>query len=240
MANHVILTGEEHRTLRIVTARGAELGDAVMSSLVVPNEFRRVQNDYPILFRLTPQRDRFQALAMFGFEPGENLFLDGDRWDAPYRPLAMQIQPFLIGHPTVEGGDKQIHLDLDSPRVATDGEGVRVFDDLGRPTPYLEGMAEQLGELDAGWQQTDGFFAALTRHELLEPLTLEITLDDGSTNRLVGYHGIAEECLHQLDASALGALHADGHLLPVFMAMASLANVTKLIARKNRRGAAHG
>ncbi len=77
MANHVLLNSEDHRTLRITSAHGADLGDAVMSSLVVPSEFRRVQNDYPILFRLTPQRDRFQALAMFGFEPGENLFLDG-------------------------------------------------------------------------------------------------------------------------------------------------------------------
>ncbi|MFZ5793848.1 MAG: SapC family protein [Sphingomonas sp.] len=240
MANHVLLNSEDHRTLRITSAHGADLGDAVMSSLVVPSEFRRVQNDYPILFRLTPQRDRFQALAMFGFEPGENLFLDGGQWDARYRPLALQIQPFLIGHPATPGGDKQIHLDLDNPRVATGGEGVRVFDDLGRPTPYLETIAEQLGELDAGWQASEGFFAALTRYELIEPLTLEITLDDGTTNRLVGYHGIAEERLQQLDAVTLGELHAEGHLMPVFMALASLANVAELIDRKSRRNAARG
>jgi hypothetical protein len=240
MANHVLLTSEEHRALRINPSRGADFGDAVMSCLIVPSEFRRVQNDYPILFRLTPQRDRFQALAMFGFKPGENLFLDGTRWDARYRPLALEIQPFLIGHAATPGGDKQIHLDLDSPRVATGGEGVRVFDDVGRATPYLERVAELLGELDIGWQATDGFFAALNRHELLEPLTLEITLDDGTTNRLVGYHGIAEERLQQLDAAALVELHAEGHLMPVFMAVASLANVAELIARKSRREAARG
>jgi hypothetical protein len=240
MANHVLLTSEEHRALRIDPSRGADFGDAVMSCLIVPTEFRRVQNDYPILFRLTPQRDRFQALAMFGFEPGENLFVDGTRWDARYRPLALEIQPFLIGHPATPGGDKQIHLDLDSPRVATGGEGVRVFDDVGRPTPYLERVAELLGELDLGWQATDGFFAALNRHELLEPLTLEITLDDGTTNRLVGYHGIAEERLQQLDAAALGELQAEGYLMPVFMAVASLANVAELIARKSRREVARG
>lgn len=177
---------------------------------------------------------------MFGFEPGENLFLDGDRWDARYRPLALEIQPFLIGHPATPGGDKQVHLDLDSPRIAPGGEGVRVFDDLGRATPYLETLAAQLGELDAGWQASEGFFAALARHELLEPLTLEITLPDGSINRLVGYHGIAEERLQQLDASALGELHVDGHLLAVFMALASLANVSELIDRKSRRDAVHG
>src|SRR4029079_5764513 len=97
MSSHEILTAEAHRDLRIRTDRGAELGDAVMSCVVVPNEFRRVQNEYPILFRLNPERDSFTALAIFGFEAGENLFLENGRWDARYRPLAMDIQPFLIG-----------------------------------------------------------------------------------------------------------------------------------------------
>jgi hypothetical protein len=239
MANHAILTAEDHRDLRIVPEVAAERGDAVMSCLVVPGEFRRVQNDYPILFRLTPERDRFQALALFGFEPGENLFLADGRWDARYRPLAMRIQPFLIGRSAGQGADSQVHVDLDSPRIARGDEGVRVFDELGRPTPYLQAIADQLGELDAGWQTVDGFFAALARHELIEPLTLEITLDDGSINRLVGYHAVNEERLQQLDAAALGDLHAAGCLLPVFMAVASLSNVAKLIARRNARGS-HG
>ncbi|MBN8808867.1 MAG: SapC family protein [Sphingomonas sp.] len=235
MANHAILSTDDHRDLRITPAHGAAQGDAVMSCIVVPSEFRRVQNDYPILFRLTPERDRFQPLALFGFEAGENLFLDGDRWDARYRPLAMQIQPFLVGHPAREGGDKQVHLDLDSPRIATGGEGIRVFDELGRPSPYLEAITGQLGELDAGWQELDDFFATLTRHDLLEPLTLEITLADRSTNRLVGYHAIDEDRLQRLDAAALGELHEAGYLLPVFMALASLSNIPELIARKNAR-----
>ena len=239
MAHHAILTAEDHRALRIDTGRGARLGDAVMSCLIVPTEFRRVQADYPILFRLSAERDRFQPLAMFGFEPRENLFLDGDRWDARYSPLAMQIQPFLIGQPAAGSGDRQIHVDLDSPRIATGDEGVRVFDEVGRATPYLEAIAGQLGELDAGWRMVDDFFAALARHELLEPLTLEITLDDGSVNRLVGYHAINEERLQQLGPAALGELHAAGYLLPIFMALASLSQIAELVARKNavvRRG----
>ena len=236
MANHAILTAEQHRALRVDPAVGAERGDAVMSSLVVPGEFRRVQGDFPILFRLTPERDRYQALAMFGFEPGENLFLDHDRWDARYRPLAMRIQPFLIGRQPDEQGERQVHVDLDSPRIARAGEGIGLFDEFGRPTPYLDAVAEQLGELDAGWRGLDDFFAALDRHQLLEPLTLEITLDNGSINRLVGYHAINEDRLQALDAAALGDLHAAGYLLPVFMAVASLSKVAELIARKNVRG----
>lgn len=236
--SHEILTSEAHRDLRVRTERSAELGDAVMSCVTVPAEFRQVQNEYPILFRLSVERDSFTALAIFGFEVGENLFLEDCRWDARYRPLAMEIQPFLIGRQADEQGEKQVHVDLASSRIGQ-GEGIRLFDEHGRPTPFLETIAEQLGELDEGHQSSAGFFDALRRYDLLEPLTLEVTLDDGSINRLVGFHVIDEERLRGLDESALGDLHANGHLMPIFMAIASLGNLTGLIARKNRR-MAHG
>ena len=66
-------------------------------------------------------------------------------------------------------------------------------------------------------------------------MPLEVTLDDGSTHRLVGFHVINEGRLASLDEVALGDLHSGGHLMPIFMAVASLGNLTELIARKNRR-----
>lgn len=231
MSAHAVLTAEAHRDLRVRTNRGAAFGDAVMSCLVVPDEFRRVQEEYPILFRLSAERDSFTALAMFGFEDGENLFLDGDRWDARMRPLAMEIQPFLIGT-TANGATKQVHIDLASPRL---GDGVRLFDEDGQPTPYLERIAEQLGELDAGFEASHAFFAALRRHELLEPLMLDVTLDDGSSNRLVGFHAIDEDRLTTLDAGALAELQEAGHLFPIYMAVASLGRIGALVERRNRR-----
>lgn len=238
MTNHALLTPQAHTDLCVRADRGVALGDAVMACITTPDEFRQVQAHYPILFRRNLERDEFGALALFGFEDGENLFLEGDRWDADYVPLAIDIQPFLIGGgPGGDAGDKQVHVDLSSPRIlATPGEaGMRVFDEYGRPTPYLERVAGQLGALDAGWQGTAAFFSALRRHELIEPLTLEIALDDGSTNRLVGYHAIDEARLRALDGDALGELHRDGHLMPIFMAVASVGNLAALIARKNRR-----
>ncbi len=238
MPDPSILTADNHRELRIRTDRGAGLGDAVMCSIVMPDEFRRVQRDYPILFRLDVERDHFTALAMFGFENGENLFLDGDRWDADYRPLALDIQPFLIGGSADDDSPRQVHVDLASPRIAA-GEGMRVFDEDGRPTPYLEEVIDKLGALDAGYRGSRAFFVALRRYDLLEPLALEITLEDGSTHRLVGFHVIDEARLQALDAGELGDLQAGGHLMPIYMAVASLGRLTDLIARKNKRNG-HG
>jgi hypothetical protein len=236
MANHAMLDPDAHRDLRVQFARGARYGDAVMSAIAVPGEFRRVQNDYAILFRLDLAADRFDAHAMFGFEPGENLYLDGDRWDAGALPLAIDVQPFLIGT-TRDGGARQVHIDLDHPRIADDG--ARLFDADGRPTPFLEAGIEKLQALDSGYQAAPEFFAALRRHDLLEPFTLEVTLADGSTNRLVGYHVVDEAKLRALDTASLGELHREGHLMPIFMALASLTNLSGLVARKNRRNG-HG
>lgn len=235
MSRHEVLTSEAHGQLRVRTGSAAELGDAVMSCFTVPSEFRRLQHNYPILFRRDDRTGSFSALALLGFENGENLFLDGDRWDADYKPMALSIQPLLVGRSAAGAGDSQVHIDLDHPRVDHSEEGVLLFDAVGQPSPYLERATDMLAELDEGHRSSGTFFAALERHELLEPFFLDVELNNGSKHRMVGYHLINEDKLHALEPAAVGELHAEGHLLPIFMAVASLSSLGDLIARKNRR-----
>jgi hypothetical protein len=239
VSRHAVLNPDEHADLRVRAEASAELGDAVMSSFTVPIEFRRIQHNFPILFRRDLETGKFSALALLGFESGENLFLDGGRWDADYKPLALAIQPFLVGRSAGGDGLSQVHIDLDHPRVASDGEGVALFDALRRPTPYVERISEMLAELDEGYRASGSFFAALERYELLEPFALDVELGDGSKHRMVGYHLINEEKLRELEPGAIAELHAEGHLMPIFMALASLSNLPNLIARKDRRNG-HG
>ena len=236
MPNHQILNHEDHAALRVHVGAGAALGDAVMACLAVPAEFRRLVCDYPILFRQDIESGAFSALALFGFEPGENLFLDGDRWDAVNRPLAMLVQPFLVGRSRDGVGPGQVHIDMDHPRVLSGSdEGVKLFEPGGVPTPLVEQIADMLGALDEGYRASSDFYAALARYDLLEPFSMDVTLDNGAMHRLVGYHLIAEERLAALEASVLAELHAAGHLLPIYMALASVGNLARLVHRKNSR-----
>jgi hypothetical protein len=141
----------------------------------------------------------------------------------------------------VAGEAPQVHIDLDHPRVtgATGGGGIRLFDDDGRATPFLEDAAQKLGDLDAAYRRSGAFFAALERHDLLEPFTLEVPLADGSKHSLVGFHVIDEDRLRALGAADIAALHAEGHLLPLFMAIASISQFSALVARRNGK-LAHG
>ncbi len=235
MSSHQILNPADHAELRVLDGASAAFGDIVSACLCTPSEFRSVQTHYPIIFRRDMATGSFSPLALFGFDSGENLFLDNDRWDARYRPMAQTIQPFLIGQPASEGGVAQVHIDMDSPRISTNDEGTRVFDVDGRPTPYLEAIATRLADLDHGYRQSPDFCATLERLELLEPFTMEVPLDDGSRHSFVGYHIVAEERLAALDGTALGDLQAKGYLLPIFMAVASLSRFSDLVVRKNAR-----
>lgn len=229
MPQHVLLNNIDHAGLRVDTTRSAALGDAVMSAQTYPDEFRNVQAYYPIVFRKAAD-GAFQPIALFGFAEGNNLFLRDGRWDAPYLPLAVERQPFLIGR---DGDQLLVHVDLDSPRVHAGGSEA-VFRDQGGTTPYIDRINSVLLALHDGLQAVPAFVDALLQHDLLESFALDIELDDGSLNRLAGFYTINEEKLRALDGAALHALHRAGFLEPLYMAVASVSRFRDLIDRTNR------
>ncbi|MES2348903.1 MAG: SapC family protein, partial [Pseudomonadota bacterium] len=70
MTNTVLLNNIDHQNLRVITKRGAEYGDSLMSSVTFPSEFRDVQACYPIVFRKTADGLGFEPIALFGFQEG--------------------------------------------------------------------------------------------------------------------------------------------------------------------------
>ncbi|WP_062357228.1 SapC family protein [Pseudoxanthomonas mexicana] len=229
MPRHAQVNNIDHKDLRIDTRHSATLGDDVGFAATFPAEFRDLQAYYPILFR-KDARGALSPIALLGFEEGRNLFLDGERWDAHYLPLAIERQPFLIGR---DGGDMTVHIDLDNPRVGSTA-GQPLFREHGGNTEYLDRIASVLLTLHNGLERVPAFVDALLALDLLESFALDVELDDGSVNRLAGYYTINEDRLRGLDAEALGPLHASGHLEPIFMAVASISNFRSLIDRMNR------
>lgn len=238
MPNHALLNNIEHKHLRVITARGAEYGDAVMSALTFPAEFRELQAHYPIVFARNADGTGFDPVVLFGFQQGENLFLESGKWDAPVIPLTHERQPFMIGR----GGEElSVHIDLDHPRVAGDGNadgiGEPLFLTYGGTSEYLERMASVLRTIHDGLDASAGFMAALRDLELLESFVVDIELDDGSQNRLGGFYTIHEERLMGLPGEQLERLSRAGYLSAIYMAIASLSQFRALIDRKNRANA---
>ncbi len=238
MAKHALLSNVEHKALRIITTRSVAYGDNQMYALTVPSEFRNIQACYPIVFQKRSDTGQMQPLALFGFEPDENLFLTDAGWDAHYVPISVERLPFLIGgHNAPRAGQAPqpvVHIDLDSPRVSTT-EGEPLFLEYGGSTPFLERISSMLGALHAGLAATPAFVDALLAHNLLESFVLDIELRDGSNNRLAGFYTVNEERARALDAAAVSKLHAQGFLEPMYMVVASTVHFRDLIERRNRR-----
>jgi len=237
MANYQLLNNVDHQSLRVVTERGAKYGDDVMFAMTFPFEMRSVQACYPILIYKDPNSAQLYPVAVFGFEQGENLFLNGESWDAPYVPLMVRRQPFLIGfqqkHP---GAEKRrvLTIDVDHPRVS-ETEGAALFLEHGGNSDFLENIANMLETVHNGQEQNKAFMDMLLKHDLVESVMLEITLDDQTTNQLQGFYTLDDEKLQKLDAQALGDLNASGSLLPAYMMVASQSHLSKLVEMRNAR-----
>jgi SapC len=241
LANFALLNNADHLDLRIITERSAKYGDSVMYAITFPFEFRNIQATYPILFHRDAAGDLF-PVALFGFQQGENLFLDQRGWHAHYVPAMIRRQPFLIGYqaPKDYHGSEPgriLSLDMDHPRVSREA-GERLFQPLGGRTPFLEDTAVLLESLYEGFVHNKAFMAALQGHGLIESVTFDIVLDDGSKNQLVGFYAIDEDKVRELPSDTLGELNQQGFLMPLFMALASLSNVRTLVELKNERSRA--
>jgi hypothetical protein len=231
MARPVLLNNVDHKDLRVLTQRGAAYGDDVMHVQTFAAEFRDLQAHYPIVFQRSAQGS-FYPVALLGFQPGQNLFLTDNGWDASYLPLAIEREPFLIGR---QGEELLVHVDLDSPRIGHGAQGLSLFLPHGGSSEYLERVTSVLLAIHEGLQSTPAFVAALLAHELLESFVLDVEASDGTQNRLAGFFTINEDRLAQLQGEALQSLHREGYLQAVFMAVASLSNLRGLIERQQRR-----
>lgn len=236
MTRAALLDNVTHRHLRVRSERSAALGDARQSVLALPAEFRQLQAHFPIVFQLVKGDAGFQPVALFGLEEGQNVFLTDTGWDAPVVPMALQRDPFMIGR--AADGSLQLHIDLDSPRIVKPDEGdagTALFMPHGGFSDYLDHVVQLMEHLHAQAQQLPVFIEALTRHQLLEPFVIDIETPDGEQGRLTGLFTIHEERLAALPGAALEALAREGHLLPIYMQIASLAQLPVLLERANRR-----
>lgn len=222
-----LLNNISHKDLRIVTQRGAKWGDDVMSCPVTPDEFRSLQAHYPIVFQPDGQGS-FLPVVLFGLEDGQNLFLSGQGWDAEYLPLAMRRMPFSIG---VAENELRMLVDMASPRIGQSAEGEAVFLPQGGNTEFLETANSILRTLHEGNQTIPEFIQALTSNDLLESFVLDVERPDGSRGQLTGYYMIHEERLAALSADTVSLFHQADYLQPIYMAIASMSNLTTLIRR---------
>jgi len=238
MANSSIqtLNATDHMPLRVVTDYGHQLGDGIGYAITYPIEFRDIQACYPILFSKDSNTGAFFPVALLGTRPDENLFLDNSTWNAPYIPATVRRHPFLISSPEDDRASTDLVILIDTAHPKVNAEAGQVlFDEAGAQTPFLKDAAALLNQIHSGLSHSKEFMTALLEHDLLEPITISFTLDDGTDCNLNQFYGIAEEQLFKLSGKVLEQLNQNGFLQPAYMAIASMSRLRTIIEAKNRQ-----
>jgi len=228
MANHVLLNNVEHRDLKVTSQFSDEMGDNMMCVPAYPVELRHAQAAYPLLFT-KDNAGNTQLVALLGFEQGENLFVKEGKWQASYRPLLVEKGPFLIGRNEQDGKPTlSIHIDLDSPKVSKD-EGQPIFLPHGGNTDYIDNMANILSTIHQSQQEVAAYLSMLQELDLIESFVVDIELGDEGTHRLAGFSTLNEEKIKALSAAQLGMLHEKGYLELIYMQLASMSQLSRLV-----------
>lgn len=234
MSDPVLLNNIDHHDLRVVTGWGARWGDAVNEVTVFATEFEALSRDYPIVFR-RDAAGAFRATVLLGLERGENLYLDGERWDARVVPALIARGPFSIGVPAAgDAGEPMIHIDLGHPRLSRT-EGQPIFREHGGNAPYLDYVAGVLRKIYAGTRIGPAMIAAFDEAGLLEEMTLQLDSGDGRRFNVPNVWTLSAERFAALDGAALARLHEGDFLRCAVWVMSSLENMSALLDRKLAR-----
>jgi hypothetical protein len=227
VSNIVALNSVAHRALRVQAGAAARRADTQRFVAVIVNEFPLLVAHYPILFSKDADTGAFYCGAMLGFDPGENLFLQDPRDADVYRPLNLQRGPFFTA-------GSELAIDLDSPRIAAEGQGEPLFGEGGAPTPYLESIMALMRELKPGLERTKVFVATLMELKLVEPLTIDLGFDDGTRRQVTGLYTIDQGALRALADQKVVELFRRGYLQLIYLMIGSLKHIPRLAQAKNR------
>lgn len=227
------LHNQTHANIKIKNGINIDFMKTQHLAPVVVHEFARVANEFPISFVKNPENDSFQAVAMFGLEQGENLFIENDQWTAGFAPLAVTRYPFgLVKHP--EEDQYGIVLDEASPLVS-ETEGNALFEN-GEETDYLKRRKEALVSFIELSRITDEFTQYLAEKELLIAQTLTVEIQ-GEKRDISGIYLIDEKKLNELSDADFLELRKRGYLAPIYAFLTSTHQVGRLARLKAQKSA---
>jgi len=231
MTNLVAIDNKNHKDITVDGSKAEMHGANVNLIPVVVPEFSNLATQYPIVITKNGDTGQFVFAAMLGLETNENLFWQDEQWQGLYLPLQIQRQPFFVG----EMNNEQIMcIDLESPTLSSN-DGVAIFNSDGSDSEYLQDAKEKLALLLQGELQNIELIDAITSLDLLQPLSVEITLVNEQSCRLNGLYTIDNAKLAALGDAQVVNLHRQGQLDSIYTMITSLGQIYGLIDKKNKQ-----
>lgn len=235
MANLVPVKKEQHQNLKISAQRNLSHLNNQHIVGAGANEFAQLATSFPLFFVKDDKSASYRSVAMLGLEAGENVFLQGDKWLAPYVPQNASMVPFGLGLDPEREKTLTTCVDIESEFVGEDKE-VALFDEEGNETEFLKSVQDSLGRLYDGEILTGKFIKELEDNNLLQEIELTLVHADGAQKKLVGVYGINEKAFLDLADEKVVDFQKRGLFIPIYSMLTSLGQVNRLVQLRNEYG----
>ena len=223
----VPLTKEQHAATKINNHNAFSHISGEHMLPVVVHEFVVAGAEFPIVF--VKANEGFQPVAMLGLAAQQNLFMQGNEWQALYVPRAVRNYPLVLVQDKAESERLLVALDESSERVGQT-EGNALFNADGAESEFLTHRKQQMAEyLDMG-VITRNFVEKLQSLELIKEQVLTLTIK-GEERRINGIYLIDEPKLNELSDEVFLELRKSGYLTAIYALLMSLQHTQKLVRK---------
>lgn len=225
----VALNSEVHRNLKIAAEKGnfsfAREANAV---LLTGMEFTEASREFPIVF-VRAEDGQLRPIALLGVRDGENLFVDEQgKWDARYIPAFVRRYPFVMA----PGGQNGMVLCVDEECPALNQEkGEALFTDEGKPSKGLNDMIEFLQQFLQENARTEWLVKQLDELGVFVAREASFDTGNGDTFSLKDFYVVDEAKFGALPDDKILQLFRNGGMGLIYLHLASMGNLAKLIER---------
>ncbi len=202
-------------------------------------EFNVAHRDYPIVFSSGDEGRSFAPVAVLGLQAQENLFVHDGVWTRDvYLPAYVRRYPFCMARVTLDNVEQAERLICVEKDYIAESGGEPMFDAKQEPLPRWKEVEKLLEEYEADLERTKEMCGILADYGLLEPFTMQATLNAGGSMHLTGMFRVDEKKLEFLNASQHKNLIKKGVMSKIYIHLLSLDNFGRLLDRKAGRAGA--
>lgn len=199
-------------------------------------EIPNAATEYAVVF--SGSDDTIMPVVILGMRGNENLYLTMQGgWQAKYLPAFVRRYPFVFSS-SADGATFTLCIDESYPGCNQQGRGERLFDEHGKPTPYVENVLKFLEQYQIEFRRTQAFCGKLLALGLLEPMRAQANLATGERFALTGFMAVNRERLKALPAEALADLAKTDALELLYLHLHSMRNFSGMMDRLGARRSA--
>ena len=223
-----ILNNKSHINLKIKTDLSYEHAKEQHLAYLLVHEFPKAVIDFPIVFIKDSETGQFKSVALFGFQPGQNLFYGKSGWRSTYIPANVRRHPFLMNPKNEALTEWDVCID-ESSKVLCELDGNSLFDDEGNASTHLEEAKKFLIDVIEKEQETSLFCNILAEQNLFRANSITITDNKGKKSSINGLYIVDEDKLNNLKDSVYLDFKKRGFIGPIYSHLSSLGQINTLL-----------